>query len=269
MTTSDRFRALHRPGQPLALANAWDIASACLIEQAGAAAIATTSAGVAWALGAADGGGLDRDRALRHVAAIVRAVTVPVTADIEDGYATDADGVAETIAGVRDAGAVGVNLEDAWHEGAAPLRPIDDAAARVAAAHRAGGSDVFINARVDTYLRAVGEPSGRFDETVRRAQAYIAAGADGIFVPGVVDTATVAALVSAVGAPVNVLAGPGDPSVAEFAKVGVARISLGSSVAAAAYAVARRAAAELLASGTYGAAADGVSYGEMNALFTR
>ncbi len=263
------FRALHTAGRPLVLPNAWDAASARVIEAAGARAIATTSAGVAWDLGAADGDRLGRDRALGAVATIAAAVGVPVSADIESGYATDAAGVAETVRGVLAAGAVGVNIEDAAYEGDAPLRAPADQAARIETARKtadAAGVPLFINARVDTYLRAVGQEADRLALTLERAAAYLAAGADGIFVPGVADPDTLAALVAGIGGPLNVTAGPGAPSVAELAALGVARVSTGARIAQAAHAVVREAALELLAKGTYGPLEGGLDYGELNTL---
>lgn len=263
------FRALHVPGRPLVLPNAWDPVSAAVVVQAGAAAVATTSAGLAWALGTADGDRLDRDRALAAVARVVDTVRVPVTADIEGGYAEDAAGVADTVRAVMAAGAVGVNIEDARHEaGGEPLRPVAEQAERIAAARAAAdtaGLPLFVNARIDTFLRG----AGGVDLTLERAAAFLAAGADGIFVPGVVDPETVKVLVAGVDGPLNVLVGPGAPPVAELAALGVARISAGSSLAQAAHALVRRAARELLREGTYGALADGFDYGGLNALLTR
>ncbi|WPO69895.1 isocitrate lyase/phosphoenolpyruvate mutase family protein [Streptomyces sp. KN37] len=275
------FHALHTAGRPLVLANAWDAASARIIAAAGAPAIATTSAGVAWDLGAADGDRLDRDRALHAVATIAAAVEAPVTADIESGYAADPAGVAETVRAVLAAGAVGVNIEDAEdaedaadaadaaYEGHAPLRPVAGQVERIAAAREAAdaaGVPLFVNARVDTYLRGVGEPADRLALTLERAAAYREAGADGIFVPGAVDPETVGALVAGVQGPLNVMAGPGAPSVAELAALGVARVSVGSGIAQAAHAVVREAALELLSKGTYGPLAGGLDYGELNSL---
>ncbi|MEZ0091118.1 2-methylisocitrate lyase-like PEP mutase family enzyme [Streptacidiphilus sp. EB129] len=264
------FRALHDSAAPLALANAWDAASARLVQQAGAPAVATTSAGVAWGLGAADGNRLDRDQAVALIARVAAAVTVPVTADIESGFgATPAD-VADTVTAVIAAGAVGVNIEDGADDRSG-LRPVAEQAERLAAARAAAdatGVALYINARIDTYLRAVGEPANRLQETVDRATAYLAAGADGIFAPGVTDPATIAALTAAIDAPLNILAGPGAPSVPELAKLGVARVSLGSAVAEAAYAVVRNATAELLATGTYDAVSDALPYGDLNSLMS-
>ncbi|MFE0516979.1 isocitrate lyase/phosphoenolpyruvate mutase family protein, partial [Streptomyces sp. NPDC058964] len=207
--------------------------------------------------------------ALDAVARIAATVRVPVSADIESGYAKDPAGVADTVRAVLVAGAVGVNIEDAFHEeGSGPLRPVAEQAERIAAARQAAddqGVPLFVNARIDTFLRG----AGGVDATLERAAAFRAAGADGIFVPGAVDPDTVKALVAGVDGPLNVLVGPGAPSVGELAALGVARVSAGSSLAEAAHAVVRRAARELLDAGTYGAPADGLAYGELNALLAR
>ncbi|MET9225049.1 isocitrate lyase/phosphoenolpyruvate mutase family protein [Lentzea sp. NPDC003310] len=256
------FHALHRPG-PLALPNAWDVASALVVEAAGAKAVATTSAGVAWSLGAADGDHIARDRAVDLVARIVAAVRIPVSADIETGFGSDAEEVGETVRAVSEAGASGVNIEDGLGAG---QRDVAEQAERYAAA-RAAAPEIYINARVDTFLRGVGEPETRLDRTLERAARFLEAGASGIFVPGVTDLETAAALAKGIDAPLNVLVGPGAPAVAEFAKAGVARVSLGSAVAEAAYAVARRAAEEMLTKGTYDSVEGGIAYGDLNALF--
>ncbi|MEU9539664.1 MULTISPECIES: isocitrate lyase/PEP mutase family protein [Streptomyces] len=268
--TALAFHALHIPGRPLVLPNAWDTASARLVEEAGAAAVATTSAGLAWDLGTADGDRLDRDRALGALARVAAAVRVPVSADIESGYAKDAAGVGDTIRAVLAAGAVGVNIEDALYDGegagdGGPLRLVAEQAERIAAARAAAdaaGVPLFINARIDTVLRG----AGGVEETLERAAAFLAAGADGIFVPGAVDPGAVKSLVAGVEGPLNVLVGPGAPSVAELAALGVARISTGSSIAQAAHAVVRRAARELLSAGTYDSLTGGLDYAELNTL---
>ncbi|WJV45122.1 isocitrate lyase/PEP mutase family protein [Streptomyces flavofungini] len=271
--TATAFRALHTPGTPLVLPNAWDLASARVVESAGAAAVATTSAGLAWALGAADGDRLPRDRALAAVAAITAAVDVPVSADIESGYAEDAAGVADTVRAALAAGVVGVNIEDALYGAAEPLRPVAEQAERIAAARGAAdaaGVPLFVNARVDTYLRGVGEgPDARLALTLERAAAFLAAGADGVFVPGAVAPDTVKALVEGVDGPLNVMAGPGAPAVAELAGLGVARVSVGSGIAQAVHALVRGAARELLTEGTYASLAGGLDYGELNGLLGR
>jgi 2-methylisocitrate lyase-like PEP mutase family enzyme len=256
------FRSLHTAGQPLVLVNAWDAASARIVEAAGAAAVATTSAGVAWALGAPDGDAVARDLVVDLVRRIVATVSVPVSADIETGYGTTPEDVATTVRAVLDAGAVGVNIEDARRDGDGPLRDVEGQCARIAAARAAAGDSLYINARIDTYLAG----AGGADETVARASAYLAAGADGVFVPGLVDPDTIAKLVPAVAAPLNIMAWPGAPSVAELAGLGVARVSVGSGVAQAAYAVARRAAVEMFEKGTYDTLADALDFGELQGL---
>ncbi|GAB3433509.1 isocitrate lyase/PEP mutase family protein [Actinophytocola sediminis] len=260
---TDEFRALHR-GRVLVLANAWDVASARLIERAGAPAVATTSAGVAWSLGAADGDQLSRERAIDLVARVAEAVRVPVTADIETGFGADAAEVGDTVRAIADAGAAGVNIEDAVHQGPA-LRDVDDQERRLAAASAAG---LFVNARIDTYLLGIGPPADRLAETVARARAYVDAGAAGIFVPGVVDRETIEELVARIDAPLNVLSMPGALPVPELAALGVARVSVGARVALAAYAVAIRVAEELLGQGTYESLVTDLTHADLNALLS-
>lgn len=256
------FHALHQPG-PLVLPNAWDVASALIVEAAGAKAVATTSAGVAWSLGAPDGDRLDRDLAIALVARIVRAVEVPVTADIESGFGKDAREVGETAKAVSEAGASGVNIEDGHGAG---LRDVQEQKERLRAA-RDAAAGLYINARVDVYLRGVGEPEGRLQHTLDRAKAYLEAGASGIFVPGVTDLDTVRELAGKIDAPLNVLAGPGAPAIHELGTAGAARVSVGTALASAAYATAKKAAEELLTKGTYDSTEEGLGYGELNALF--
>ncbi|MFE7113457.1 isocitrate lyase/phosphoenolpyruvate mutase family protein [Streptomyces sp. NPDC057575] len=257
------FRSLHTALAPLALANAWDVASARVIEAAGAPAIATTSAGVAWSLGSPDGNFLTRDGALELIRRIVAAVAVPVTADIEGGYGTDVAGIVETVNGVLAAGAVGVNIEDG-------TRPPTELAIRLTAARQTvdrAGADLFLNARIDTFLFELGDPDTRLKETLARAHMYVDAGADGIFVPGITDTATIAALARDISVPLNVMAGPGASTLAELGALGVARVSLGSGVAQVAYAAVRRTAQELFGTGDYDSLAEGMAFPELNALF--
>ncbi|MBT1681534.1 isocitrate lyase/PEP mutase family protein [Curtobacterium flaccumfaciens] len=266
-TTSTRaatFHGLHdHRSRPLVLVNVWDAASARLVEDAGATAIATTSAGVAWSLGRPDGNTLTRAETMDAVARIAASVSVPVTVDIESGYADDADGVARTVDAVLEAGAVGINIEDGRLHSEA-------LAARIGAARRAAeraGVPLFVNARTDVHLAGLVDPERLLAETLERARRYRGAGADGVFVPGVRDVETIRALVESIDGPVNVMAGPGSPTVAELARLGVARISLGSAVAQAAYAVVRQATAELRTTGTYDSLAAGVDYADLNALF--
>ncbi|MFJ4770036.1 isocitrate lyase/phosphoenolpyruvate mutase family protein [Streptomyces uncialis] len=268
------LRALHVPGRPLVLPNAWDPASARLVVAAGAVAVATTSAGIAWELGLPDGERLDRDRALDAVARIAAAVDVPVTADIEAGYADGTPDIAATIRIVLAAGAVGVNIEDALYgdpaqDAATPLRPVGDQADRLRVARGAAdaqGVPLFVNARVDTYWKSVGDPATRLARTLERAAAYLAAGADGIFVPGVRDPEEIRALADGVDGPLNILAGPGLPTVPELAALGVARVTLGSGLARAAHSFVRSAAQEALTTGTYEALTQAIPYDEANTL---
>lgn len=268
-----RFHQLHARGGTdpiLVLPNAWDVATARLVEEAGAQAIATTSAGIAWALGYPDGQRIPREAMLRQVALLARAVRIPVTADVESGYGsgTPAD-AAETARGVIGAGAVGLNLEDAPGPDGAPVVDAEYHAERIRAVREAGereGVKLFVNARTDTYVRKLGaDDAARFDETVRRARLYLAAGADGIFVP-LAPNDVIGRLVTAIDAPLNVIGGPGSPTIGELHTLGVARVSLGPHLARAVLAHVRRAAVEVLGAGTYEALRDQITSPELNAL---
>ncbi len=261
--TAAHFKSLHTSTKPLALSNAWDVASAVITEAAGAPAVATTSAGVAWSLGIPDGDQLDRDRAIAVVANIVKAVKVPVTADIEGGFSTTLEGVGRTVHDILEAGAVGINMEDGARD---PAEFAERLSAARKAAHEAD-RELFINARTDVFLAGVGTLEQQVAEVLVRAQKYVEAGADGIFVPGAADAETVAALTAGISVPVNVMVGAGSLSVGELGRLGVSRVSLGSSIAQAAYAVAQRAAEELNTTGTYTAVAEAVDYGFLNGLF--
>ncbi len=259
------FTALHVPGDPIVLPNAWDAASAWAIAQAGARAIATSSAACAWSIGRADGNVMSRAEALGQIRLIASAVDLPVTADVETGYGDDAD-LAQTVRDVIDAGAVGVNLEDS---GGDPLYPVDVAARRVSIARQAAegvGVPLHINARVDVFFAPVGEPADRVRLTAERAAAYVDAGASSIFVPGVRDLPTIRELTSAIDAPVNILAGAASPTLAELADAGVGRISVGSSLNLAMLKTLTDTARDLLTNGSF-AALGGVPYPEINAYF--
>jgi 2-methylisocitrate lyase-like PEP mutase family enzyme len=260
------FASLHRPGDPLLLANAWDVGSAIAIVRAGAKAVATTSAGVAWSLGVPDAADLGPERAAAVVERIAGAVPVPVSADIEAGYGPGADAVAATVTAVVRAGAVGVNLEDRSDHADTALFTPTEQAERLAAARAAAnrlGIPLWINARTDIFLAGVGPAEGRLDHALERAACYAAAGADSLFVPGLVDLDAIAELASG-PLPVAVMVWPGAPTVADLASAGVVRVSLGSAIVQAAYALAARAATELLTAGTYGSLTDPIPYGAMN-----
>lgn len=257
------FSSLHTAHQPLRISNVWDVASAMIAEEAGAEAIATTSAGVAWSMGVPDGNQLDRIRAVDAVARIVNAVKVPVTADIEGGYADSPEGVSLTVAAILNAGAVGINIEDGNSD---PEQFVEKVvASREAAKHL--GVELFINARTDVFLFGIGTEEEQIEDALKRASLYVNAGADGIFVPGASSAAVIGELVKGISVPVNVMVGPGSLTVSELGRLGVARVSLGSGVAQAAYAIARRAAAELFTLGSYYSVADGLDYGTLNDLF--
>ena len=262
------LRALH--DGVLVLPNAWDAGSAAMIAAAGAKAIATTSAGVSWALGRRDGQQLTREEMAAAISRIVAAVDLPVTADVEGGYGPDPDAVAETVRAVIATGAVGINLEDSQPTGGQLFTPEAQAervAAARAAAAKAGLPQFFVNVRTDVYLFGIGAPEGRLDDVLARAAAYTQAGADGLFVPGLLDLDTLTTLASKVSLPVNVMAGPGAPDVAALAQAGVRRVSLGMAITQAAYTLARKAAAEMLDTGTYKVIADADDFGTINSAF--
>jgi 2-methylisocitrate lyase-like PEP mutase family enzyme len=260
---AELLRALHHGPRILVLPNAWDVASARVFEEAGAQAVATTSAGVANALGYPDGQAIPRDEMLWMVQRIALALSVPVTADLEAGYG-DPGG---TAAAAIEAGAVGLNLEDSTGEGRAML-PVEDAAAAVAAVREAGarsGVPLVINARTDVYLGGFGD----LGEAIERANAYLRAGADCAFAIGLADPETIRSLVAAVDGPVSLLARPGGPSVSELEALGVRRVSIGPWAMRAASSLTRRIGEELLGSGTYDAFAELQPYPDLNSLLAR
>jgi 2-methylisocitrate lyase-like PEP mutase family enzyme len=271
-TRATTLLELHRPGRPLVLVNAWDPGSARVVAGAGAAAVATGSAGVAFALGRPDGERRSREEMLAGGGAVASAVTLPVTADMEAGYGSTPDDVAETMGLVLAAGAVGVNLEDVDPAGAHDaLVDLDAQRARIRAARERAdheGVHLVVNARCDVYLARVGAADARLATAVERGNAYLEAGADCVFVPSVTDAPTIAALVSGIHGPVNVLAAPGSPPVAELADLGVARISVGSWPARAAITLLSRIAHEVLEEGTFEALAGALTYAEAQRLFT-
>jgi 2-methylisocitrate lyase-like PEP mutase family enzyme len=267
---ADAFRSMHHAPPILILPNAWDAVTARLFVKAGARAIATTSAGIAATLGYADGQNVPRELMIEAIARIARVVDVPVTADIESGYAELPKDLGESIRAVINAGAIGFNLEDATGDSRHPLFATEQQIERIRAAREAAdktGVRVVINARTDVYLAKVGEVASRFAETVRRLNAYREAGADCLFVPGIAHRPTLTQLVRSVPGPLNVLAGPGMPPVADLQSIGIARLSVGSAIMRATLAVARDAADELLQKGTYHTFLDrNLPYSEVNEL---
>ena len=219
---AETFAALHVPGDPLVLFNAWDAGSAKIVAEAGAKAIATGSWSVAAAQGFADGEKMPLDLSIANLERIVAAVELPVTVDLEGGY----DDAAESAARAKRTGAVGCNLEDRV-VGGEGLYPADRQAARLAAVREAAGPSFFLNARIDLFLQAKREEHDEalLDEALERARAYAEAGADGIFLPGLADEALIALACERAPRPVNIMAWPGTPPLRRLAALGVARIS--------------------------------------------
>jgi 2-methylisocitrate lyase-like PEP mutase family enzyme len=258
------FLALHRRGAGFILPNAWDPGSAVILEQIGFRAIATTSAGIAFGRARADGT-LSRGEALEALAEIAAAVRCPVTADLESGYGSADTEVAATVAAAIDAGAVGANLEDVGTDG--ELLSIEEATGRLAAVRASAPVGTFVlNARTDTYMLGAEDP---FAETVRRAERYVAAGADCIFVPGVRDVEEIRSLAAEIPAPLNVVAGLTEPvyDAATLRELGVARISVGATLSRAALGLVERAGREMLETGTFDFARDAIPYRDLQQRF--
>lgn len=247
------LRDLHHGPDILVLPNAWDAISARIFEAEGFPAIATTSAGAANALGYPDGGIVPAREMIEAIARITRAVVVPVTADFEHAYGSTPTAVADNVLRVIAAGAVGINLED-YVPGAADLEPLalqTDKIATIAKAAQTAGVRLVINARTDVFLREIGAPESRLGVAIERGKAFLASGADCVFVPGVRDADTIRALVEGIGGPVNILATKGTPPIAQLKAMGVARVSVGSGPHRATLAITRDIARELKAKGTY------------------
>jgi len=264
VTAASDFRALHH-GPGFVLPNAWDPGSARILEQVGFPALATTSAGIAFALGRPDAS-LDGDTMLEHVARIVASVAVPVSADLEAGYGASPDDVARTIALVAELGVVGANLED---QVGGELFEVDEAAARIAAARAAAPAGTFvINARTDTYFGA--RDGDVFAETIERANRFVEAGADCVFVPGVDDAETIRRLAAEIPAPLNIVAGLTGPllDAPTLFSLGVKRVSLGGGIARAALSLVERAGRELLGTGTLDFLDGAIGYAELQRRFT-
>lgn len=259
-----QFRALHAEHDTaLVLPNVWDAVSARLMQQCGVKAIATTSGGVSWAHGYADGGALPMQAHLATVREIVRVVQLPLTVDLEDGYADDAATVAANVAEFIKAGAVGINIEDG---AAAPALLV----AKIAAIRQLAMQmevDLFINVRTDVYLRALVAPELRVEESIARAALYRRAGADGLFVPGLADLEQMRSISAAVAMPLNVMAVPGLAGVQQLVRHGARRVSAGTALMQAVLAHTRTMAADMLATGSFDALFENaVPYGELNAM---
>ncbi len=259
---AEAFRRLHQEGL-LLLSNAWDAGTARLIESLGARAIASTSAGVAWSHGYADGDELPIKLLVATVAEIVRVVRVPLSVDVEGGYSVDPVRVAENVAAVIGAGAVGINLEDG--DGGVDLLCAKIAAVKQTSARL--GIPLFINARTDVFLFGLFPPERRLEESLARAAAYREAGADGIFVPGVIDPADIRALATGQSLPLNVLARRALPPAAALEELGVRRLSAGSWVTESVFETVRSLTSAFLRDGESAPlTAHAMPYGEINAL---
>ncbi len=270
---AEQFRKMHAGPRILALPNAWDAVSARILEEAGHPAIATSSAAVAFSLGYPDGQRISRAEMLEVVARIARAVRVPVTADMESGYGTTVKDMMETAKAVVAAGAIGMNLEDVTGDDESSLVEISLQQEKIRAIREASSSlgvPLVLNARTDVYLMPIGDASTRFERTVERLRAYRQAGADCVFAPGVSDRDTIAKLVKAIAAPLNILASANCPPLAELEKMGVARVSAGSAVMRATLGLVRRIAKDWMERGTYDSLFDGaVPFAELNRMMGR
>lgn len=270
---AQRLYDLHHAADPAVLVNAWDAASARIVELAGFPAIATTSAGLANALGKSDGQHLAWPEMLAAVRRISGTVGVPVTADIEAGFAEAPAALEQVVGQVLEAGAVGINLEDALpgHEARGPLYPLADQVARIHAARRAGetrGIHLVINARTDAFWQDGVSPEEALRNTLERGKAYLKAGADCIFVPGLKAPERIRLVVKELNAPVNILAVPGAPSIPELKTLGVKRVSFGSGPMRAAMGFLRKLAQEAMTAGTWDLMAEyAVPYPEINGMF--
>jgi 2-methylisocitrate lyase-like PEP mutase family enzyme len=266
---AEQLLALHR-GPLLLLPNAWDALSAKIFEEAGFRALATTSAGVAWALGFADGENVSWHEMLGVVERIVDAVRLPVTADIEGGFSSTTPDLIYRIEELIGVGACGINLEDGLDHGAR-LRSVDDACERIDAVRRAAtklGLPLVINARTDLHLRAGNDPTV-LEETVARCRAYLAAGADCVYPIGLSDLTLIERLVSQVPAPINIIGRRGAPSIAELQAIGVARVSTAVTPALFMAGALEEAMKKLIQSGSFEHFASTFDYARLQKLFAR
>ncbi|MEX2614786.1 MAG: isocitrate lyase/phosphoenolpyruvate mutase family protein [Alphaproteobacteria bacterium] len=271
---AEAFLTLHHAPEILVLPNCWDAGSALILAEAGFPAIATTSAGIAFSRGFADGHRISRAEMAAEVKRCADAVSIPVSADMEGGYGQTPDDVAETVRQAIAAGAIGANIEDGVYDvGTAKPHLLDPALCvdRIRAGREvADALDIpfVINARVDVYLIAGGERTGAmFEDAVARCNACYAAGARSVYIPGIADADLIGRLAQAVEGPLNILAGATTPPTARLQELGVARVSIGGSLARACLKLVQHAAAELRDGGTFGYAKDSFSNAELNRRF--
>jgi 2-methylisocitrate lyase-like PEP mutase family enzyme len=264
MSNASTFRQLHVNSTPLLLPNAWDAGSARLIEAQGAPAIATTSAGFAWALGYPDGRVLPFDEVVASVRRIVRVLKAPLSVDVEHGYSDDPRTVADHVMQLSDLGVAGINIEDGADAASLLAAKIEAIKSAVAKA----GLDLFVNARSDVYLANLVETAKRPQESIARGNLYASAGADGLFLPALVLPSDIEAIVGATRLPLNVMALPGLPDAATLGKLGVRRLSAGSAIAQVLLGRAKAMTQDFLAHGRSEALDDQpLPYGEIQQLF--
>ncbi|HXY25853.1 MAG TPA: isocitrate lyase/phosphoenolpyruvate mutase family protein [Candidatus Acidoferrum sp.] len=270
---AEQFRKMHHGPRMLLLPNAWDVASACILEECGHPAIATTSAGVAYSLGYPDGQRISRDEMLAVAGRIARAVNIPVTADLEAGYGTTVKDVVDTVKAAIAAGIIGMNLEDVTGDDESSLVDLSLQVEKIRAIRKTAaalGVPFVLNARTDFYLMPIGPDATRFQNTVERLRAYRDAGADCLFAPGLYDRETIGKLVEALKAPLNILANPACPPVAELEKIGVARMSAGSGLMRAAIGLVQRVGKEILESRSFNTMFVGATpYIDLKRMMTR
>lgn len=268
---AELLRRLHGRSSLLVLPNAWDASSARLLEQTGFPALATTSSGVAATLGYRDGQQMSRELMLAALERITRVVTCPVTADIEAGYGDSLAEVVQTVRAVIATGAVGINIEDSVKGGAPALADLTDQVKLIQALRNLADEltiPFVINARVDVFLLGIGDPESRFEHAVRRANAYLQAGADCVYPIGVLPREVIAKLVKAIDGPINIMGGPPAPSLLELAQLGVARVSLAGGLLRATLGHLQTIARELLIHGTYTSlSAETLSSADLRTLF--
>jgi 2-methylisocitrate lyase-like PEP mutase family enzyme len=264
MSNTNTFRQLHEQSIPLLLPNAWDAGSARLIEAQGASAIATTSAGLAWSLGYPDGRTLPFDEVVASVRRIVRVLKVPLSVDVENGYADTPEAVADHVMRLADLGIAGINIEDG--PDAAPLL-----AAKIEAIKRAvakAGVDLFVNARSDVFLASLVEQAKQPQEAIARGNLYASAGADGLFLPALVRPSDIETIVGGIRLPLNVMALPGLPDAPTLGQLGVRRLSAGSGIAQVVLGRTKAMAQDFLADGRSEALDDKpLPYAEIQQLF--
>ncbi len=270
---AEQFRKLHHGPRLLFLPNAWDVVSARILEECGHPAIATSSAAVAFSLGYPDGQHISRDEMLEVAGRIARAVEIPVTADLEAGYGTTVKDMVETVKAAIAAGVIGMNLEDITGDDESSFVDLPLQVEKIRAiceTAKSLGVSFVLNARTDIYLMPIGPESTRFERTVERLRAYRDAGATCLFAPGLYHRETIAKLVKAVEAPINILANPACPPMAELENIGVARVTAGSGIMRAALGLVRRIGKDMLESRSCEMMfAGAIPHAELNRLMQR